>query len=143
MFYNGDFVRSPFFGLGRVLLGGAEPVVCFLAGPTCPVSEDSLIPVPHSVYWARVENERRWERYLNWYLYGVADPEVFVPSPFGESGDGTSAEVTDGMADVGSGVALLPPPRSRDAARSRPAADGRPIRVVARRKVPLTGCPWP
>ena len=67
-----ECVRSRFFGLGRVTIGGLDPTVLFLCGKKSRVPGDTLRVISHLEYEAEVLNRDLLEAYLDWRIHGVS-----------------------------------------------------------------------
>ena len=73
MFYRGEFVKSRFHGLGRVVTGSEMPTILFLDCRRCSIPGDTLSVVTEESYFAEVENRSRLERWLNFSVYGIRE----------------------------------------------------------------------
>jgi hypothetical protein len=133
VFYDGECVRSRFRGLGEVIATGRHPVMLFIDGPELHVPGHTPSVVPRHVYDAEVENRRRIERYLDWRLYGLLNPDIrpLPPPPFDLE------------------AAMTSPRLPFDAPCSRPVDDAGLCFIIADLRVsggddpPLPVDPWP
>ena len=80
MFRKGLCVRS-LFGLGQVVVDGDPPLVRFLDGRECHVTEELLTIVPTEDFEAEIANRTLWNRFLTLCVCGRHGLEA--ASPFG------------------------------------------------------------
>ena len=74
VFYEGETVRSKYYGLGEVTRSGKHPRVQFFDRPECSVPSDTLRWVAPEVYDAEVLNRVMIERFLTLRVCGYLPP---------------------------------------------------------------------